>query len=217
MRHRKIRDIVIELTSLLDVVMILIFAVMIKNTEMAKVSSQEASRLQEENVAMKDDLAKYEEIKKELAEAQEKLAEGGLETTLEKLHNTEKQLNAYQYMDDIVIVYNIVLENHNTTRNLSYGLASDKNLTVHSIKRDAATDWKYEIDTLKLKLKEFIDKELEEKATDKYIYLVFMSDEEKIYQNDYYNIENILQGFETTYGGKVIYKHNSLGKGSNLE
>lgn len=212
MRHRKIRNIVIELTSLLDVVMILIFAVMIKNTEMAKASNQKASRLQEENVAMKDDLAKYEEIKKELAEAQEKLAEGGLETTLEKLHNAEKQLNAYQYMDDIVIVYNIVLENHNTTRNLSYGLASDENMAVHSVERDADSDWNYAINSLKIDLKEFIEKELKDNAEDKYIYLVFSSDKENIYERDYDNIEMILQNYEVTNGGKVVYKHNNIEK-----
>ena len=212
MRHRKIRDIVIELTSLLDVVMILIFAVMIKNTEMAKTSSQEASRLQEENVAMKDDLAKYEEIKKELAEAQEKLAEGGLETTLEKLHNAEKQLNAYQYMDDVVIVYNIVLENHNTTRNLSYGLASDENMTVHSVERDADSEWNYAVASLKMDLEEFIEKELKDNAEDKYIYLVFSSDKENVYERDYDDIEMILQNYEVTNGGKVVYKHNNIEK-----
>ena len=41
MRTRRIRDIVIELTSLLDVVMILIFAVMIENSKMVEASEAE--------------------------------------------------------------------------------------------------------------------------------------------------------------------------------
>ena len=36
MRNRKIRDVVIELTSLLDIVMILIFAVMIDNAKLTQ-------------------------------------------------------------------------------------------------------------------------------------------------------------------------------------
>jgi len=111
MRHRRTRDIVIELTSLLDIVMILIFAVMIKNSQLVEASNQRVIDLQEENAAMQDNLTKYEGLSEELANALGKLEEGDLESLLEQLHNAENEVNSYEYMDDIVIVYNIGLEN----------------------------------------------------------------------------------------------------------
>jgi biopolymer transport protein ExbD len=60
MRKRRTRDIVIELTSLLDVVMILIFAVMIENSKMVEASEAEVAAA---NVTM-------EEMRNELDEAE---------------------------------------------------------------------------------------------------------------------------------------------------
>ena len=111
MRHKRTRNIVIELTSLLDIVMILIFAVMIKNSQLVEASNQELNELQKENTAMQNDLAEYEGISEELANALGKLEEGDVEMLLDQLHNAENQLDTYKYMDDIVIVYNIGLEN----------------------------------------------------------------------------------------------------------
>lgn len=111
MRQNRIRNIVIELTSLLDIVMILIFAVMIKNSQLVEASSQEVGKLQKENAEMQKELAEFEGISEELANALGKLEEGDLETLLEQLHNAENEVNSYEYMDDIVIVYNIGLEN----------------------------------------------------------------------------------------------------------
>lgn len=105
MRQNRIRNIVIELTSLLDIVMILIFAVMIKNSQLVEASSQEVGELQKENAEMQKELAEFEGISEELANALGKLEEGDLETLLEQLHNAENEVNSYEYMDDIVIVY----------------------------------------------------------------------------------------------------------------
>ena len=49
MKHKRTRDIVIELTSLLDVVMILIFAVMIKNTQLMEERTAALEEVQEQN------------------------------------------------------------------------------------------------------------------------------------------------------------------------
>ena len=87
MRHKRIRDIVIELTSLLDVVMILIFAVMIKNAQLVEASNREVDELQKENAAMQGELEKYAGMDEELANALGKLEEGDLEELLEKSRN----------------------------------------------------------------------------------------------------------------------------------
>jgi len=212
MRHKRTRDIVIELTSLLDIVMILIFAVMIKNSKLVEAGNQEVSELQKENAAMQDNLAEYEGLSEELANALGKLEEGDLETILEKLHNAENQLNAYEYMDDIVIVYNVGLENryNNTSRCLIYGGATDEDYKESNVKRSDTAKWDREIMNLKLYLSEYIDKDLQENAEDKYIYLVFSVDKSKVYSNDYDDVEKVLMEFETEYDGKVRYRLNIL-------
>lgn len=212
MRHKKTRDIVIDLTSLLDVVMILIFAVMIKNTQLVEASNQKADELQEENAAMQSSLAEYEGIDEELANALGKLEEGDLEALLEQLHNAENQLDAYEYMDDIAVCYNIGLENryNNTARCLTYGLASDENYKTFDVKRTATEEWSQAVTHFKLDLAEYIDQELQGNAEDKYIYLIFSVDKTKVYSNDYDDIEKILMYLETEYDGKVIYKLNIL-------
>jgi len=212
MRHNRTRNIVIELTSLLDVVMILMFAVMIKNTQLVEASNQKVNELQEENAAMQSSLAGYEGIDEELANALGKLEEGDLESLLEKLHNAENQLDTYEYMDDIAVCYNIGLENryNNTARCLTYGLASDENYKTFNVKRTAVDEWSQAVDHFRLDLDEYIDQELQDNAEDKYIYLVFSVDKTKVYSNDYDDIEKILTYFETRYDSKVIYKLNIL-------
>lgn len=111
MKHKRTRDIVIELTSLLDVVMILIFAVMIKNTQLMEERTAALEEVQEQNGEMQGELEKLAGISEELENALAKLAEGDIEELLARLQNAENQLNAYDYMDDIVVVFNVGLEN----------------------------------------------------------------------------------------------------------
>lgn len=158
------------------------------------------------------ELAEFEGISEELANALGKLEEGDLETLLEQLHNAENEVNSYEYMDDIVIVYNIGLENwyNNTARCLTYGCATDENNKTHSVKRTSTEEWDYAVNSLKLDLKESIDEELEGNVEDKYIYLVFSVDMTKIYADDYNDVEKVLTDFETRYGDKVRYRLNIL-------
>ena len=59
------------------------------------------------------------------------------------------------------------------------------------------------ISYLKLDLQTFIEKELQENAEDKYIYLVFSVDITKVYANDFDDVEKVLTDFETKYGDRV--------------
>ena len=52
----------------------------------------------------------------------------------------------------------------------------------------------------------FIEKELQENAEDKYIYLVFSVDITKVYANDFDDVEKVLTDFETKYGDRVRYR-----------
>lgn len=206
MKHKRTRDIVIELTSLLDVVMILIFYVMIQN-------SQLVSELQEKNAAMEAKLEGYAGIDEELGNALGKLEEGDLETLLEQLHDAENQLEAYEYMDDIIVVFNIGLENryNNTSRCLTYGRASDKDYKPYTVERTATDAWNEAISHLKLDLNTYVAQELQENAEDKYIYLVFSYDDSKVYDSDWADVKKVLTDCETKYGSdRVRYIPNSL-------
>lgn len=214
MRHNRIRNVVIELTSLLDIVMILIFAVMIQNSRLVEASNQERSELQIENAGMQNDLAKYEEIAEELSKSLEELGEDDLGAILDKLHNAENQLNVYECMDNIVAVYNVELKNSfdNTSRRLTFGRVSDENTKPREyVGRNDTSKWTEEINTLNRDINKFINNEQQDGAEDKYIYLVFSVDKSKVYSNDYDNIEKILKDYEAKYGSdKVRYKPNFL-------
>ncbi len=72
MRKRRTRDIVIELTSLLDVVMILIFAVMIENSQMVKAEEAELAAanvtIEEMQDELKETVAEKDRITGDLTE-----------------------------------------------------------------------------------------------------------------------------------------------------
>lgn len=210
MRFRRTRDIVIELTSLLDVVMILIFAVMMKNAQLAEAKTLELEEAQEQNAAMQGELEKLADISEELENALAKLDEGDIEELLARIQNAENRLDAYDYMDDIVVVYNVGLENkyNNTERCLTYGAASDQAGGKQiSAKRRDPEEWNYAVNSLKLDLQEFIDNELANSPKDKYIYIVFIVDESRVYANDFEDIRRALEIAENEdENGRVRYR-----------
>lgn len=91
-----------------------------------------------------------------------------------------------------------------------YGNASEENYKTHNVKRNASDEWDYAINSLKIDLREFIEKELTENEEDKSIYLVFSLDETKVYSNDYDDVVKVLTDYETKYEGRIRYKINTL-------
>ena len=124
MRRRRKRDIVIELTALLDVIMIMIFMVMSENGKLVSEAQSELGAVQQENI---EQASQIDELTAELAEALAMLNEGDLGEILEKLEKAENKLEAYQAIDDEVIVINVKLRNNsnNSIRYLSYSKVSD--------------------------------------------------------------------------------------------
>lgn len=218
MRYRRTRDIIIELTSLLDIVMILIFAVMVINTKLLvetqknlEMTTAELVETQERNTAMQEEL---ESTSEDLKTALEKLDESGIEELLEQIQNAENQLDAYNYMDDIVVVFNVELENNynNTERYLTYGDASDKNKWKQfCIKRKDVEEWDKAISTLKVDLQEFLKNETTGNSEDKYIYIIFSVDETKVYADDHKIIQEVLEETESKSDNeKIRYKLNKI-------
>lgn len=211
MRYRRTRDIIIELTSLLDVVMILIFAMLIYNTELLNESKGKLIETKGELNEAEEKLVEMEGISEELESALAKLEEGETEELLEHIQEMESQLDAYKYMDDIVVVFNVSLENkyNNTERCLTYGEASDKKggRQFFVKRRNSDIEWEQAVNSLKMNLQDFLKKELENFSEDKYIYIVFSVDDNKVYNNDYNDIDNALKMAESKYGdGRVRYK-----------
>lgn len=198
MRHRRLRDIVIELTSLLDVVMILIFAVMIQN---AKLVEETQGKLREANTQLEE----YAGISEELNTALGKLSEGEIEELLERLGEAESRAEAYEYMDKVVHVVNVSLENkyNNTKRVLSYGIGPD-NYKSEEINRTAKEDWKKEINSLKLYINNTIT-EFQEENQEMPIYIIFSVDSSKVYWNDFEDVERVIKNFND-----IVYYPNEL-------
>ena len=97
MRRRRKRDIVIELTALLDVIIIMIFMVMNENSKLVSEAQNELSTVQQENI---EQAGQIDELSAELAEALAMLEEGNLDEILGKLENAESRLEAYEAIND---------------------------------------------------------------------------------------------------------------------
>lgn len=206
MRHRRIRDIVIELTSLLDVVMILIFGVMIQNNKLVEEANAKVNEIQEENSILSNKLSEMDEISEELAAALAKLDEQDMESLLEQLNSANNQLEAYKYMDDFVIVYNVGLENkyNNTTKILAFGQANSDEQHSESIKKSDDIGWNTAVNSLKVDINNFISENKAGAEVEKYIYIVFSVNPNKVYEKDYQEIYKILANIEEKNGSNVV-------------
>lgn len=122
--HRRRRDIIIELTALLDVIMIMIFMVMNENNKLIKEQQGMLDAAQQANV---EQAGEIDELTAQLAEALGKLEEGNLKELLDRLQTAETMLDGYQAMDEVVTVISVNLENrsNNAIRYLSYGTTTD--------------------------------------------------------------------------------------------
>ena len=192
MRSRRKRDIIIELTSLLDVIMIIIFMVMAENGKLVTEQQSALDAAQTENLEIKNEL---EDLSGQLDEALGKLGEGSLEELIERLAEAESRLESYEYMDDVVFVINVKLENryNNTVRYLSYGRAeNDQSLIEIRDEIDLTTA----INRLKIFVSEYVSKITADSTNSTIVYVVFSYDTHNVYQDDYAAIDEALRSVE---------------------
>lgn len=214
MRRRRRRDIIIELTSLLDVIMIIIFMVMKENSKMIVDKQNAVDAAQQVNSQQAGEIGeltdKVDELSGQLAEALGKLEEGSADELLEKLHAAENKLASYEAIDDIVIVLNIGLENkyNNTVRCLTFGKASGKSTVI-----DNHEDGEFEVSVNKLKVfvSDYVDKILSDKDNQTIVYIVFTYDASKVYQRDYEAVGEALKEAEIkANNGNFRYRINPI-------
>ncbi|MCH5204223.1 MAG: hypothetical protein J1F03_05700 [Oscillospiraceae bacterium] len=215
MRHRRRRDIIIELTSLLDVIMIIIFMVMTENSKLIteKQSALEAAQLEniEKDDKIEDLSGKLNGLEAELDEALGKLGEGSLEDLIERLAEAESRLESYEYMDEIVFVINVGLENryNNTVRYLSFGSRSDSEQSLCEIRNDI--DLNTAINRLKVFVTEYISKISSDDTNSTIVYVVFSYDTHNVYQDDYAAVDEALKNVEIrANSGNFRYHCNPL-------
>ena len=197
MRRKRRHDIIIELTSLLDVIMIIIFMVMKENSKMIVDKQNAINATQQVNTVQAAEIADlYEQIadlssqladaESKLDEAEGKLDEGNVEELLDKLHSAESKLESYMAVDDVVIVLNISLENryNNTVRCMTYGKSAyGAGSEVSENHSDA--EFAVSLNKLKVFISEYITKVLDDKDNQTIVYVVFTYDPRKVYERDY--------------------------------
>lgn len=217
MRHGRKRDIIIELTSLLDVIMIMIFMVMAENSKLIseKQSALDAAQteLAENNAALGELQDKTNSLSAELAEALGKLDEGNAEELLEKLQAAESRLDAYKYMDDIIIVLNIGLENKysNTVRCLSFSNSAEPGATqtVCEIRND--DELTEAINRMRVFLSEYTLQAAGDESGSTIAYMIFSYDTRTVFQDDYAAVDRALNELEhKANSGNVRYRLNPL-------
>lgn len=200
---RRKRDIIIELTSLLDVIMIMIFMVM---TENSKLITEKQSTVDEVNQQNK-------ELSVQLTEAQARLEEGSVSELLERLQKAESKLESYEYMDDVVTVINIQLENRygNTVRCLTFGTTYDsQNSDEQIIEIRDSEELPAAINKMKVFIHNYIS-EVNLNDDSAIVYMVFTYNPSKVYQDDYAAINEALNAAEIrANSGNVRYRLNRI-------
>lgn len=213
-RGRRKRDIIIELTSLLDVIMIIIFMVMKENSRMIVDKQNALNAAQQVNTeqagAISELSGKLDDLEAQLDEARDKLGEGGREELLEKLHAAENKLESYKAVDDVVIVLNIGLENNynNSVRRLSFGRVSEEAQAFDNRSND---EFAVSVNKLKVFVNDHITKVLDDKENQTIVYVVFTYDSHKVYERDYEAVGDALKEAERkANSGNFRYRINPI-------
>jgi len=175
--------------------MIMIFMVMNENSKLVSEAQNELGAVQQKSVEQAD---KIEELSAELADALEMLDKGDLGETLDRLENAESRLEAYQAIDDEVIVLNVGLRNNanHTIRYLTYGKAADPESKVE---KPSGTDEDFNkaVNNMKVFVADYVDRISDDNTHPVIVCVVFSYDSSMVYQSDFEAIDTALKNIET--------------------
>lgn len=196
MRHRRKRDIVIELTSLLDVIMILIFMVMNENSKLVSEAQNRLETARQENVEQAD---KINTLSTELDRTRELLDEEDPDGVRDRLRIAEAQLGAYQALDDEIILLNVTLRNNsnNSIRYLTYSRVSEpeneKKSLIRSVEDRNRTDR-----NLRMFLAECVQRANEGTVdgNQSVVRAIFFYDPDRVYAKDVEMVDAVLKDLE---------------------
>lgn len=213
-RGRRKRDIIIELTSLLDVIMIIIFMVMKENSRVIGEKQDALNAAQQVNSQQAGEIGelsdRLEDLELQLADAEEKLKGGTADEIREKLKEAENKLESYQAIDDVVIVLNIGLENNynNSIRTLTFGKVSEESTVLQNRSND---EFDVSLNKLRVFVTDYITKVLDDKDNQTIVYVVFTYDSHKVYERDYEAVGEALKDAERkANSGNFRYRINPI-------
>lgn len=213
-RGRRKRDIVIELTSLLDVIMIIIFMVMKENSRVIGEKQNALNAAQQINVQQAGELdrlsGRLEDLELQLADAEEKLEGGTADELREKLNAAENKLESYKAIDDVVIVLNIGLENNynNSVRTLTFGKVSEDSTVLQNRSNE---EFDVSLNKLKVFVTDYITKVLDDTDNQTIVYVVFTYDSRKVFERDYEAVGDALKDAERkANSGNFRYRINPV-------
>lgn len=213
-RGRRKRDIVIELTSLLDVIMIIIFMVMKENSRVIGEKQNALNAAQLVNAQQAGEIGelsgRLEDLELQLAEAEEKLEGGTADELREKLSAAENKLESYKAIDDVVIVLNIGLENNynNSIRTLTYGKVSEDSTVLQNRSNE---EFDVSLNKLRVFVTDYITKVLDDKDNQTIVYVVFTYDSRKVFERDYEAVGEALKDAERkANSGNFRYRINPI-------
>lgn len=202
MRRRRKRDIVIELTALLDVIMIMIFMVMNENSNLIKEQQDRLDAAQQVNM---EQAGEIDDLTAQLAEALRKLEEGDLEELLDRLQTAETMLNGYQAMDEVVTVISVNLENrsNNAFRYLSYGTTTNS----YSMSCRADNEFSSVVNELKMFVSGCANKVLNDDPDSPIVCVIFSYDPSKVYQRDFEMIDRAIKDIQISVAEIVSFRY----------
>ncbi len=192
-----------------------------KEQEVAE-AKDETEKLRSEGAALEKQLndtleelsktvAEKQEISADLAVAQKKLDQGSVEELLAKLANAESKIKGYEYLEKLIVSYNIgcksFYENESDEfpiyRFVNYGRAgTDQQDGYEEFRDDNERD--AVLERMKERLKEGIDAALEEGANS--VYIFFNYNQDMITTGDRKAVENALNDLISKYDARVLYK-----------
>ena len=228
MRRRNKRSIIIELTALLDVILILIFLVMKENSALIAEKQQLLDALRQENSAQAGEIdtlngeidtltgeigalnGEIDTLTARLNEALQQLQLGDRETLANRLQAAESQLQSYQAVEDIVTVLTVRLENreNNAVRCLTFGRVG----ALTELKAQSDAEFTTAVNRLRVFLTEQARQPADGGDAPEIIYIVFTYDVDKIYQRDFAAIEDVLKDIAArTDHVDLRYQFNQIG------
>ena len=208
MKSRGLRNIVIELTSLLDVVMILIFAVMINYSNVTAQTEEDYKEASEELEELSE---QYDIALTQLELAKAELADGNVENLLKDMAAANSRQDAYEYLDEMIVIINVSLENYddNKFRVLSYGTGSALGTSSGPISREDDTAFEQQLN----RLEDYLYTQINNAQADAPVFIVFSYDPDNVNYADCNRLITLLSE-KKTLRDLVFFCENDIKEGN---
>lgn len=201
------KEVIIELTSLLDVILIIIFMVLNQNGSQMEKQNEQLESISEENQQLKDENG---DLSEELKEALSKLEEGYLEKLIEQLNIANSEINSYEYMNEVISIINVNLSGKYSNWTLSYGMSGEDQSKWSTTRIKSTSDLVSPLNELKVYLDDKVSDALNNSDAS-FVYIVFNYDSSQINAKLYEMIDDALKNTESRdTTGQVRYRGNNL-------